>query len=225
MSYGSTVASPVRSAHPRSSLTPCALHGKLPQLASVLALELRCATCRPVISTSTTGGPWFGLALLGESFGLLAQLLYRACERLLAELQVSHLARVQVREAGGKRLGARLPQHPADHPADVALQPADDPLATAGDVGENLREDLRAGFPDLLQLRDARERDHTVADQLLRASRELKQLDPGADPSLRSAERLHGTVLGQAARSHRLQRERLLVRVQLLARHVVDRSR
>ena len=199
----------------------------------MLALELRCASRWPVISTSTAGGPWFGLALLGESFGLLAQLLYGACERLLGELAVQRmvddhqrtlaldrhpgragLVDIQLVEADrrpavgvtvdrlvklldlrqllvaflpsvssptslvfrcvGEAENALAPDFlstPADHPADLALQPADDPLAAAGNVGNKLLQDLRAGLPDLPQLLDARQRDHAVADQFLRADR------------------------------------------------------
>jgi hypothetical protein len=75
----------------------------------------------------------------------------------------------------------------------------------------------------IAQLIDRREGDRAVADHLLGAFGQLEQLHTGTDAGLGPTKRLRGAGLGQAAVEHRPHRPGLLVRVQLLARDVLNR--
>ena len=72
-------------------------------------------------------------------------------------------------------------------------------------------EELRADLPDLPKFVHCGQRDDALAGELLRPLGQLEQLHPGGDPRLGPAERLRGTVLGQASLQHRGDGDGLLV--------------
>jgi len=86
------------------------------------------------------------------------------------------------------------------------------------DVLDHELLDRPGDLADATQRVDAGERQLAFADELLGALGELEELDAGGHPLLGPAQRLGGAVLSQAAVEHRLDRARLLVGVQLLAR-------
>jgi hypothetical protein len=86
------------------------------------------------------------------------------------------------------------------------------------EVGDHGVEQAGGDLADRAELVDGGQVDDAFADQLLSALGKLEDLHACRDAMLGPAERLCGGVLGQAAVEHRLDRARLLIGVQLLAR-------
>jgi hypothetical protein len=156
--------------------------------------------------------------LLVQLLGLLVELL-----GLLAQSQVGDLVRARGMQVRGEHLTVpAMGEGGVEDPAGLAVQALGGPGVAVVEVGDHGVEQARCDIADRAELVDGSQMDDALADQLLRALGQLEDLHSGGHAVLGPAERLGGAVLGEAAVEHRLDRARLLVGVQLLARDVLD---
>jgi hypothetical protein len=154
-----------------------------------------------------------------ERFGQLVELL-----GLLAQAQLGDLAAAGAVQVGREHLAVTaVGQRGIEDPAGLPGQALGGPGVAIVEVGDHGVEQAGRRLADRAELVDGGQVDHAVADQLLRALRELEDLHARGDAALGPAEPLRGAVLGQAAVKHRPDRARLLEGIQLLARDVLDR--
>ena len=154
------------------------------------------------------------VGLLVERFGLLVELL-----GLLAQAQLGDLLAAGAVQVGSEHFAVTaVGQGGVEDPAGLPGQALGGPGVAVVEVGDHGVEQAGRDVTDRAELVDGGRVDDPVADQLLRALRELEDLHARGHALLGPGERLGGAALGQAAVEHRADGLGLLVGVQLLAR-------